>query len=328
MRLTPRDILDLGTLLHNLGDLIRSTHVHGDASTEPVERLLRTLLCGPIRTASDQDPVIEVAMRRRGRIWDDISFPAQERQNTPLVSIESRVRVERERSDGAWYYRPEPLEAAYTMPVRDRDVSLDEKNSDRDGLLAKLLDAFLNEAEKLEAFEDFRSFYDTLYALLEKYTTRVASSAGVALSLFDHARSVAAVARCLEDAGEENRNSVLLVKGDVSGIQTFIYRSIRSIENPAKQLRGRSVYVGLLSDTIAQYYLDELGLNRANLIFSGGGHFLLLAPHTGNTIQVLDRLERELNIWLLHTFGGALQIVTASTSATPSEALHNFDEVY
>ncbi len=74
-----------------------------------------------------------------------------------------------------------------------------------------------------------------------------------------------------ETAGKER---FLLVAGDVSGIQDFLY-TITS-KGAAKGLRGRSLYLQLLSEAAAKFMLRELGYPPANLIYSGGGHFYLL----------------------------------------------------
>jgi CRISPR-associated protein Csm1 len=122
------------------------------------------------------------------------------------------------------------------------------------------------------------------------------------VSLFDHLKTTCAIAACLcdeeekyldnvitgikkrwkkEELNKEEENALnsrkfLLICGDVSGVQKFIY-SITS-EGAVKGLRGRSFYLELLSESIAKYILQELNLPISNLLYCGGGHFYVLAP--------------------------------------------------
>ena len=68
----------------------------------------------------------------------------------------------------------------------------------------------------------------------------------------------------------------LLIGGDISGIQKFIY-TIAS-KKAAKTLRGRSFYLQLLTEAVLRFVLGELELPYTNVIYAGGGHFFLLAP--------------------------------------------------
>lgn len=129
------------------------------------------------------------------------------------------------------------------------------------------------------------------------------------VSLYDHSRMTAALAVCLSDfPGEKisvllkavtndfyNKASngdlkqldteiALLVGGDISGIQNFIYTL--TSKGAAKTLRGRSFYLQLLTEAILRYVLHELQLPSTNVIYSGGGHFYLFAP-----ISAKDKLK-------------------------------------
>jgi CRISPR-associated protein, Csm1 family len=48
-------------------------------------------------------------------------------------------------------------------------------------------------------------------------------------------------------------------------------------EGAARTLRGRSFYVQLLTEGVADFILRRLGLPPTNLIYAGGGNFYLLA---------------------------------------------------
>lgn len=121
------------------------------------------------------------------------------------------------------------------------------------------------------------------------------------VSLYDHSRTTAALAVCLSELGSEAveqalgavtrsfqgkddasdaqllaQTAALLVGGDISGIQRFIYTL--SSKHAAKTLRGRSFYLQLLTEAVLRYVLGALDLPYTNVIYSGGGHFFVLAP--------------------------------------------------
>ncbi|MCX8020853.1 MAG: type III-A CRISPR-associated protein Cas10/Csm1 [Chitinophagaceae bacterium] len=152
--------------------------------------------------------------------------------------------------------------------------------------------------------QSFRSFCNTLLFLLEKYTTRVPASTQQFpdVSLYDHLKTTAAFAVCLIDYIHHHQlqqlpskedHPFLLVGGDLSGIQKYIYGIIA--KNAAKNLKGRSFYLQLLMDNIVQYLLDELHLFDVNIVYSSGGGFYLLAPNTEETREKLSYAEKHLS---------------------------------
>ncbi len=127
-----------------------------------------------------------------------------------------------------------------------------------------------------------------LMTLLERYTANVPSATNLRhpdISLYDHLRTTAAIAQSLylfhavyPDASlsELDEPKWLMVCGDFSGIQKFIYNLTN--KGAAKGLRGRSFYVQLFCRICADVMLRELNLTRAALLYNSGGKFYLLAP--------------------------------------------------
>jgi len=109
----------------------------------------------------------------------------------------------------------------------------------------------------------------------------------------------------------EEENKFLLIGGDISGIQKFIY-AVASPEEArkgmARRLRGRSFYLNLLNDAIATHILSKLDLPKTNLLWCGGGHFTILAPCKEEVIQSLREIKRDINTHLLKTFNGSLAL--------------------
>ncbi|WP_448594329.1 type III-A CRISPR-associated protein Cas10/Csm1 [Thermoflexus hugenholtzii] len=153
------------------------------------------------------------------------------------------------------------------------------------------------------------------------------------ISRYDHGRTVGAFAALLAEAPPEglaqweaalqagSEASVdtppvaLLVKGDVSGIQRFLYQVTG--KGAARGLRGRSLYLQLLSEAVALFVLRRLRLPLTNLLYSGGGHFLLLARPADETR--LPEIRREVTRRLAAFHGPFLALVLAAVPIRPHE---------
>lgn len=70
-------------------------------------------------------------------------------------------------------------------------------------------------------------------------------------------------------------NGLLLIKGDVTGIQQYIF-SVKS-KNAARQLKTRSCTIQSLTESVCKEIVDEIG--GIPLIIAGG-HFIISAPKT------------------------------------------------
>lgn len=188
------------------------------------------------------------------------------------------------------------------------------------------VDTLLQELKtKLENVTDSYTLYHYLY----RYTARIGCDAEIReTSLFDRNRLLAAVTACLKQSSNEPK--FYLVKGDLSGIQNFIYANF-SLENPgdgrksSKRLRGRSFLVAMLTNFIAEYIVEHLGLFQANIIFAGGGHFNLLLP--GNIGGKLEEIEQEVNDMLIDKVGLTTSLVLAKTKIDTEENATPFKDV-
>lgn len=189
-----------------------------------------------------------------------------------------------------------------------------------------LWQSFTDEVQRLPADD-----VSTLLALLRKYAWAIPSDTRRNIvpdvSLYHHLKTTAAIAACLVREGltEQEvqsllaalgrryrgmpltppedcmmqRNLCALVKGDLSGTQDFLY--LLSSSGAARGLRGRSFYLQLLTEVIADWILRQLQVPPANLIFAGGGHFYVLLPYQEAARQ-LDGLRQEIarKLWRLH----------------------------
>jgi len=228
----------------------------------------------------------------------------------PLLSVFARVDLGRGRSEGTWVY-----------PMRALSLKRDEIFPTNGEVVANYPDLWtgLNGDLLGRDYSAPEEFTTVFLAALRKWAWCVPAAAykhEPDVSLYDHSKMAGALAVCLIMLDEahlselerdpfRHREAALLVGGDVSGIQRFLYTV--SSHGAAKSLRGRSAYLQLLSETIARFVLRELGLPPCNLIYSSGGHFYLLAPLTAR--ERLDGLAEEITQRLLDAHGGDLAVV-------------------
>lgn len=199
---------------------------------------------------------------------------------------------------------------AYRLPIAAVELSesfFPKKSFIQSGQkdYAVLWKKFTSELSKLPR-KSSKQLNESILYLLEKYTVTIPSSTQHLpdVSLYEHSRSTAAYALCLYDYLNDEPNKglfpkdikkedapFLLIGGDLSGIQAYIYDIVG--KGAAKNLKGRSFYLQLIVEVIVQFILDELHLYRANIVYSSGGGFYILAP---NTTQVKAQLPTLIDI--------------------------------
>lgn len=161
------------------------------------------------------------------------------------------------------------------------------------------------------------------------------------ISLYDHVKLTAAIAASIKEWLDENNISdyketlfkgasgfydkkvFLLFSMDMSGIQDFIY-TIAS-KNALRMLRSRSFYLEIFMENLIDELLDYIGMSRANLIYSGGGHAYIITANTENIKQKIAEFESKINEWLLGEFKTALFLGCGYAECSANE-LHNKPE--
>ncbi|MDR3292435.1 MAG: type III-A CRISPR-associated protein Cas10/Csm1 [Methanobrevibacter sp.] len=251
------------------------------------------------------------------RIEDDKNVNVN---TTPLISIFSSVKLENNKEIKECYLPLEKLNL--NINGEDSFESLRPKPSDKVSLDYKTLwKEFTDEFKKLNSPD-----FNTSLALLKKYTSTMPSAAYVSkpdISLFDHCKTTAALATCRyifsgkgsEELNQTNHQKVYLaINGDISGIQNFIYK-VSSPQDAqsgmSKRLRGRSLYLNLLNDAIANRIVDELGLCQANILFCGGGRFVIMGANTKETLLNLENIKKEINDLFINKFNAELYLSMA-----------------
>jgi CRISPR-associated protein Csm1 len=207
-------------------------------------------------------------------------------------------------TDGC-YYGLRPLDLAQDLsllkPVREGGCSVDDYRS-----LLNRLSEDLGRIRRIYSRQGGALAYVvTLAEALRKYLFFCPSAPSVEReptnSLYEHSRMVAALSVSLKRSGGRG---FTIIYGDIGGIQRFVYGQ-RVYKAALKSLRGRSLYITILSDAIAKHLLLTLDLPHVNLIYSSGGNFMLISG-------LLDEegkrsLVRQVNRFMLRRHGGLLR---------------------
>lgn len=264
--------------------------------------------------SSGMDRDSDIALRddtdERGR-WDDF----KRKRLIPITATVSKQTDELE-SLSAWREHLHPLSLSNdSFPTNDQN--------DDCGYQA-LWEKFIGEFRFIQA-NTYKAFSETLLSVLFKYTSCIPSSTinFRDVSLYDHLKTTAALAICLYDVytSEENpENPFLLIGGDLSGIQPYIYHIVSKYA--AKNLKGRSFYLRLITDTVVHYLLDKLNLFQSNIVYNSGGGFYLLAPNTSKCRQALKEAVSTIEEKLLEAHGISLFLAIDSVELSKNALMH------
>ncbi|MBN1220826.1 MAG: type III-A CRISPR-associated protein Cas10/Csm1 [Anaerolineae bacterium] len=272
---------------------------------------------------------------------------------TGLIPVTATVELDREYQVTGWKF---PLRALTIAPEVDTPPIFPKQGIEvgRDDYI-KLWSQFTEAMQSFPSPIDTYSRFTGLMSTLRLYTTQIPSATPWSdekhkdkrtvpdVSLYDHLKVTAAIAPCLlrlpgehPDHLEElhqmrsprifddTRPVAQLLRADLSGIQSFIYRIVtperdKSHRSTAKRLRGRSFYLSLLTEVIADWFLRELDLTPANVLFIGGGRFDLLLPIDHKTGEKVHKLQQDLQEWLAEKFYGTVGLVLACENLLPGD---------
>ena len=249
---------------------------------------------------------------------EEIKWGKNRYKQIPLYSVFNGITVrdkKESKEKSAFGLRPLSIEEDGFFP---NDV-----NSPQDGISQEKYEnlwmGFKKEFDKLPT-DTFEGFAESLLNLLKKYTWCIPSNTidMSNVSLFDHLKTTAAFADCLYMYKQEKPDDfiyqnqrltlkdgvqpVLLLGGDLSGIQKFIY-NIAS-RKAAVSLKGRSFYLQLLIDSIIQRIIQhpDIKATLGHVVYSSGGKFYMLLPNTEKVKSAIKGLKRsiEQELWEQH----------------------------
>ena len=333
-----KEILIKGALLHDIGKVcyramnkrINHSKLGGDfleqylKSNEETERLLNCV------RYHHKDYLQKAKLDKNDLAYivyeaDNIASGMDRRENEgeekgfdPKLNLDSIFSV---------FYSDKEIQVANKYPLIYKDINKAFNYPRKDISLAtnSNYEALLNKIKSHFITKDISQIsINQLLQILEEGFSYVPSSTNRAevcdISLYVHSKITSAVASCMKlyfdeqqiqdykkycfNSGSKifrNEKIYLLISGDISGIQDFIY-TIPS-KGALKTLRGRSLYIDLLLEEFIDEYLEQIGLSRANVLYSGGGHFYILAPNIEDTKKAIDKLQAKMNRWLMENIG-------------------------
>jgi len=238
--------------------------------------------------------------------------------------------------------RPDPADVRWDYPLEPLDLQPTvlfpegTQRVDFTGGFHRLWEGFRDDLERLPR-GSFPAYFHGLFHLMYRFAWCVPSASHVYpdISLLDHSRITAALAVCLYEHPDwarerlpgisperlqhtEDLEPFLLVKGELSGIQSYIYRIARTgTGGIAKRLRGRSFYLQMFNHQVARLLLHRLGLTLAHLIYCGGGSFLMILPNTEPVRQQLRQLIEDVEDYLWTHHLGELKFRMADKPLSP-----------
>lgn len=224
-----------------------------------------------------------------------------------------------------------------------------ENNSTAQKQYRNLFNKFYEELKGLKQFKDnvelwFAQFDNLYMRYAGQIPAATISNSMKDISLYDHSKITAAIATALylyhENAGETNSSCLEKIKAEDKkkflfigtsffGIQKFIFSSgAQTNKNAAKILRGRSFYVSLFSEAIADMLLKETGLPVTSIIFNAAGQVTLLAPNLPYIKEAVERVKKQANEWLLRRFYGQTSLGLAYTEVSQEEIGFKYREIW
>jgi CRISPR-associated protein Csm1 len=207
------------------------------------------------------------------------------------------------------------------FPLESKQKAYGEYAHNTQPLYKKVLTNFVNELKALISNGEKITF-PTVVNLCLKYFLNIPSATFINIpdiSLFNHLKSTVAISACLlldllahadnelenireSDITKATTEHYLLMEGNISGIQNFIY-SIAS-KGAAKGLKGRSFFIKYLGELLSSYIFERLNLPLVCEIYCGGGNFYSIIPKCYE--QDLEDAKLDIKHKLMDVFKGEL----------------------
>ncbi len=223
-----------------------------------------------------------------------------------MASYKSLYRLLQSPLTNKFYYGLNPLDLSPDLKALKPVVEKTCSENDYENLLKKLEGELGRLKQLYSGSGNGLAYIVTLAEVLRKYLFFCPSAPSIEReptnSLYEHSRMVAALSICLK---RSDGKGFTIVYGDVGGIQRFVYGQ-RVYKGALKSLRGRSLYITILSDAIAKHLLLTLDLPHVNLVYSSGGNFMLVCELLNEERKRM--LVEEVNRFLLNRHKGLLRL--------------------
>ncbi len=310
------------------------------SNSNRVSLLLRTLLQDtPLREYLDRelilDPLTDEMEACRQYAMESCGITSSALQQSfksrkPLISIFSRIDNGKKRV--AYSYHPISIVKNEFFPKEEAKALAENTPAASSMHFSK----FENEFNSIvnDYANDLPKLVAKLLPLLRKYLWCVPSGDGgnQYVSAYDTLKMVSSIADCMNIYVAENPGKVaikngtyvvgpdvyplLLVGGDISGIQAFIYNV--SSHKASVSLKGRSFYLQLLVDRLLDEIIKHpsIDVTKAHVVYSSGGKFYIILPNLPRVVSALSELRKkfEREIWDEHrgNLGVAIESIAFS----------------
>ena len=267
-----------------------------------------------------------------------------------LLTLFEQVAIDPGKEQGkvmAWRYPLQPMSIDAMMPQK-REQCEGSSNGAAQKEYHQLWQAFLQGLQQIPKShrQNLALWMDHFDSCWSVFASAIPSATAFGVrpevSLYDHTKATTAIATALwgyheQQKGDEQQvvtamrnrqdwddEKILLIQGDLFGIQDFIFSSGgETRKRAAKLLRGRSFYVALMMECAALKILDALGLPSTSQIMNAAGKLMIVAPNTEETLQALERVRNELNAWCLEHAWGEVGIGLAWVAASCNDFIQS-----
>jgi len=123
--------------------------------------------------------------------------------------------------------------------------------------------------------------------------------------LYDHLKMTAALSLILYRQRNKDKKRFLLIYGDIIGVQKYIFKYFKSSSadnRSTKRIRGRSVMIKIVNDSIINYILDKLNLYQFNVLFDSSDKFFIIADYSEENINKLEDIRKNVEKYLFEEF--------------------------
>lgn len=231
-----------------------------------------------------------------------------------LSSLFGKIYLNNKDGKKTRYYRHQTLnKKEYKILVPEFDSEDDLKES-RLNYGPGDFDEFKEQLKSVLQFyksdKDFNALLNLLLILFEKFMWCIPDFTGsdrTDISLHNHLKDVTGISHALYLS--KQKSELNLIIGDLPGIQKYIFANV--IRKPAQVLRGRSIFVQILTRNFASIFLNYLGLTEANVIMLAGGKFYILAQNSDDFQEKYEDAVRKIENYLVENFNYELSFSSA-----------------
>ncbi len=328
-----------------IAELAAGHHLYkeDEGGKQPV---MRWCISAADRLASSLDRFCAKEFENTYNLKEDVKNFRCARQWPIMEAIKINTESDSQKESSFKYRIPlsELVEDKFFPEKKEKVVPEDKNNGQKE-----YRDLFYKFYEELEGLKQFKNNVQLWFAQFDNLYMRYAGQIPAAtvgdvmqdISLYDHSKITAAIATSLylyhEQTGKtsfadikaEDEKKLLFIGTSFFGIQKFIFASgAQTNKNAAKILRGRSFYVSLFSEAIADWLLKETGLPVTSVIFNAAGQVTILAPNLPYIVEAVKKVKEEANRWLLRRFYGQTSLGIAYTEVSQDEIGFKYREIW